>query len=681
MLLGDQLIRDPGIAVFELVKNAYDADASAVTVTMSDLENPGAAQIVVKDDGTGMDWKHVTEVWLEPGTDYRQKQRAVGTRSERFKRLPIGEKGVGRFAAHKLGMKVQLVTRASACDEVVVDIDWDQLESARYLSDAKVSVFEREPRVFRGKRTGTRIEVSNLRQIWTRGMVRDLARSIMSITSPFAGVDAFRPKLVVDPPEWLEGLTDPQAVLESALFRFSCHMEDDHLAYTYEFRPLPGMRAVEGRFESRDMKLPPELDLGWEPEEFGGEQVRIGPVDLELYIFDLDPQLSYFGLGDKAGLRRYLKENGGVRVYREDIRVYDYGEPGNDWLGLGTRRVNRPTEKVSNNLIIGAVSLNLADSQDLVEKTNREGFVENGAYAVFRQAVLFALQQAEAERNIDKLRIRQAYGKMSGREPVVEELARLRSELEHLDADHKAIAELIRSVNRIDEQYRDVRDRLLTAAGAGLGLAVVIHEVEKGVLELNKAVDREVSIDRLRDLAHHLSELIEGLTYLTRQSGFSQEKASRLIRQAVFNTEYRLRYHNISVVNGITDLNEKDLTLTCSRRLVISTLMNLIDNAIYWISNRRGHKRRIYIGTTTDLGGQAIVVADTGSGFSDPPDYLTQPFFSRKKEGMGLGLHLASMVMQMHDRGRLVFPQPGDLRLPHGFDGAVVALVFGGSAN
>ena len=65
--------------------------------------------------------------------------------------------------------------------------------------------------------------------------------------------------------------------------------------------------------------------------------------------------------------------------------------------------------------------------------------------------------------------------------------------------------------------------------------------------------------------------------------------------------------------------------------------------------------------------------------FIDPPEYLTQPFMSRKPDGMGLGLHLANEIMKAHG-GRLLFPQAEDVGLPEGIDGAVVALAFGESA-
>ena len=98
-LLGDELIRDPNIAIFELVKNSYDADATYSQVSMLHVSDPNTGRIVVEDDGTGMNWETITKVWMEPGTDFRLRQReSNAARSPKYGRLPMGEKGVGRFS-------------------------------------------------------------------------------------------------------------------------------------------------------------------------------------------------------------------------------------------------------------------------------------------------------------------------------------------------------------------------------------------------------------------------------------------------------------------------------------------------------------------------------------------------------------------------------------------------------
>jgi len=669
LLLGDQLIRDAGIAVFELVKNAYDADASQVTILMHNTSSPEHGNIIIEDNGTGMDWETVVNVWLEPGTDYRSRQREAGYRTSKFHRLPLGEKGVGRFAAHKLGRKVQLVTRMAGKAEVLVTIDWGEFEGKEYLNDVKVSVQEREPKLFSGKRTGTFLDITDLRDIWTRGMVRNLHRAVISICSPFEGPEEFHPQLIIDPDEgWLKDLLMVSQALELSLFRATCRMDKQKLSYEYSFIPLPGMDRVEGRQHNIiDMAMDPDCNL----EGAADEHLRIGKVKMDLHIFDRERQVLAFGVSDVKGIKDFLDTNGGIRVYRDGVRVYDFGEPGNDWLELGGRRVNVPVKRISNNLVIGAVSLDLNGSSDLVEKTNREGFVENKAYDVFRKAVFFALKQIEAERNEDKERIRLAYSGKQSKEPVMEELQILRSEIDR----RNLTKELSPYLDRIESQFLDVRDRLLTAAGSGLSLAMVIHEVEKGVAELNKAVERNVSIGKIKDLAIHLSELIEGLTYLIRRSGMRKESASVLIKHAIFNTEYRLKYHNIEIMNGIM-AGDSDFSVKCSRRLIIAILMNLIDNSIFWLDTKGGQNKRIYIGTALYQDEYpSIVVADNGPGFIDPPEYLTQPFVSRKPDGMGLGLHLASEVMKAHG-GSLEFPGKAETYITKGYKGAVVALVF-----
>ena len=239
--------------------------------------------------------------------------------------------------------------------------------------------------------------------------------------------------------------------------------------------------------------------------------------------------------------------------------------------------------------------------------------------------------------------------------------------------------ELGNYVNRIEKQFLEVRDRLMTAAGAGLTLTTVIHEVEKIIKEMTAAVQGKATRQHVSELVQHLAQMVDGLTFLVRKSGKSSESASALIKQVFFNVEYRLKAHKIIGINGMNE-DDPEFSVRCVRRLIVSTLMNLIDNSIYWLENKRTSKKMIYIGTTFELADKpCIVVADNGPGFIDPPDYLIEPFFTRKTDGMGLGLHFANEVVKLH-QGRLVFPEQGDVTLPDEFTGAVVAMEFAGES-
>src|SRR5262245_23879221 len=123
-LLGEELIGDDRLAIFELVKNGYDADANQVVISV-DVKRGASQSIVVQDTGTGMTPGAITGKWLELATDSRRRDRTL--RSKRFRRLALGEKGVGRIASFKLGRFVTLTTRAAGEPKYETKIDWDEL--------------------------------------------------------------------------------------------------------------------------------------------------------------------------------------------------------------------------------------------------------------------------------------------------------------------------------------------------------------------------------------------------------------------------------------------------------------------------------------------------------------------------------------------------------------------------
>ena len=687
-LLGDQLIRDPHIAVFELLKNAYDADATDLTVTLKDIEREDEASIVIEDDGSGMAFDTVLNVWLEPGTDYRVRQRSEGQRSPRHGRLPMGEKGIGRFAVHKLGRDVELVTRTEGKNEVVVELDWDVMEKKDYLSEAALQVRERRPVVF-VDRTGTRITVKRLRQPWTRGMVRALRRSVTAMTSPFEEVSSFHPKLLLDPdPEWFTGLLDPTKVIRAALFHARAEVDPSGwtMSYAYRFAPPRLGRRVKPRDVTQsDVPLGPLEDSKWGAKYLrslektardarkyaGSNSVGVDRFKIDLHIFDLDRETRELLPTDFRGLADFLNTNGGVRVYRDGIRVYAYGEPEDDWLDLDARRVNLPTQRISNRLVVGAVHLDSNKSRGLIEKTNREGFVESPSYLVFRSAVQSAIQHVVFERNRDKGALRRLVGRpRDAAEPVAGALRRLRSRVRR----HGLLEDIGPLIDRAEEEYEGFRETLLVSAGAGLTMTVAVHEVEKGVKELNRALDRGAGRERLVELGHHLAEVIESLGYLARRSDQTTERASDLVSVALRTVDYRFSYHGIRVTNAFNEGN--DFKVRGKRRLIVGTLLNLFDNAIYWLDAKNPRIKRLYVGPTWDLGsGNGILVADNGPGFLDPSDFLVQPFMTRKSDGMGLGLYIANEVMRAHD-GQLLFPSRGDVDIPSGYSGACVVLQF-----
>jgi HSP90 family molecular chaperone len=166
--LGEQLIKNESIAIIELVKNAYDADASCVTVTMNNIEDPSKGEIIIKDDGWGMDLETILNVWLEPGSNSKSQLLAGNKRSPKG-RLPIGEKGIGRFGVHKLGNEIEMITKRKNGKECYVHIDWSEFKDTLYLNDIQIPVVERDtPLIFNEDEEGTILKIKRIKKIWKK---------------------------------------------------------------------------------------------------------------------------------------------------------------------------------------------------------------------------------------------------------------------------------------------------------------------------------------------------------------------------------------------------------------------------------------------------------------------------------------------------------------------------------
>ncbi len=685
-LLGDELIGSPRLAVFELVKNAYDADANEVVVQL-DLASKGEASITVTDDGEGMSLDVLQSVWLVPGDDHRRRQREQGRRSAKHHRLPLGEKGLGRFAVHKLGNRIRVTTRAAGTDECVVDIDWNELIEQLFLDEAPVTMHERPATLFTDGMTGTRIEIWELRPpAWKRRDVRRLCNQITSICSPFDDPGGFRATLEVPGNEaWIQDLPDFAEILNRAIWKFCFRVNcEGRFDCDYEFRTVPGLN-LDRRHVSRRgdrLQIPRPSGRGRMRKDVVAtpETMReIGPVSGEFHIFDRDRAILR-KLGNSQLLTRYLDENGGIRVYRDGIRVYNYGERGDDWLGLDLRRVNRPTRKISRNIVLGAVHLSLESSVGLREKTNREGFVENEACDRLRQVVMGALGALEFERQEDKERIRSLTSEPDTTITRIDKpIRKLRSAL-----DDRGVRDTFEPyVAKIERDYVDMQETLLAAGMSGLNLAVVFHEVERGVRMLHQVIVQGEDPEGAARQAQELMRVLDGFSTLLRRDSKRLHRASKLIGAAQRFNRSRFRFHDVRLDCPVLT-GEDDFESRFTFSLVLGALNNLIDNALYWIRVRwptstHDHEvamRRLFVGTSQDFDqGPAVVVADSGPGFQDASEHLVRPFFTRKPKGMGLGLYYANLAMELNG-GQLVFPHRDEVAVPDHCDGAIVAMIF-----
>lgn len=701
-LLGDQLVGHDRLAIFELVKNAYDADAEEVSVEVDLLAN----KIIVRDDGCGMTADVIKSRWLDIGTDSKRGTNRI--RSKKFHRVPLGEKGVGRLAVQKLGGAFRMITRSEGAPEIVVELGWgDLIGSSDYVDGGlQVQITERSEAVdFPGDGHGTLIEISGLtRKQWARKDLRDLKRLVVSLESPFQTNDSFRVSLSVPGREEdIDDVPDLKKLLQRSIWVYEFELSKEGLTWKYDFSP-PKLKGLQARSEK---SLTPEL-IEWSNEAYRDAKAKATKAD-DVPIF-VDPNTALTGIGTITGrfhvfyrrdeilrlmggdirqTKQWLKDQAGVRIFRDGIRVYNYGEPEDDWLGLNARRINRPAEKLGTHQLVAAIDLDLLASSGLQEKTNREGFNEDETFSRFRLLALSIIQHFEKLHEPDRKAIDAAL-KDDGNQ--VGSTIKLQEAIDGLkgvcEKDKELSKTLTPYVKAIEKEVEQVRSVMLSAGMAGMGLALVFHEIDRSIRTLTSLAEKGASPDRLRTGLGELRKMLDSISVLMRQGKARKLSMRELVKQVMDLNEVRFEFHGVTVSAPIVSGESPDFFVTAPQHLVLSALNNIVDNAIYWTGYRHqrdkdpNHKPALLIKSVwSDEGGGAIVVADNGTGFTVSTSDAIQPFVTKRVGGMGLGLYYCQLVMENFG-GSLQLLSTEEARdlieIPDVFDGAAVAMYFKG---
>jgi hypothetical protein len=706
--LGDMLIKSEDVAFLELIKNSYDADADIVTVLLDKITNQNEGIIIIEDDGVGMNLNIILNVWLELASDYKT-QKVIDSELTPKGRLPIGEKGIGRLGAHKLGNKIQVISKKKGEKEVHVNIDWREFEKGDYLENIPIRVIEKNsPEYFKEKQSGTYIAITdfNKKTKWERGKFREIQRVITSFTNPFEETnESFKPSIeIIDHPDWLEDIVTWEDIKDHSIITFDVEIQGQEITkFYYNYHPFN----VFEKATSREIKhgsfkneLTGELDFFYdklvsanktileetnnpEPIDISG----LGKISFKGYIFNLEAFVIKNTVSDKKGLKKYLKENSGIKVYRGTdplvnsntsyTRVYNYGEPGNDWLGLNLKRVNFPSS-ISNNLIVAGVFLDREQTKELKEKTDRQGFIEDANYVKFRNAINHCISVIDIFRRADTKALRDLYGPKGGEEPVVSSINKLRDLVNEKIINDKPLNIAINKyIDDIETSYSTIQTNLLKSAGAGLSLGIILHEVEKIIKEILQILKNDES-SNVGELVRRLSKLVKGYSEIFKTSSRSNIELYKVIDDALFSVEFRLKAHDIEVIK---EYKKSNIKINIAKGLVEGVIINLIDNSIYWLEIAKSEyrsieKKKIFINVVETEKNVHIVVADNGTGFLLNTEELTQPFVTAKKSGMGLGLHIANEIM-LSDKGKIDFPDFNDYEIPLEFKGgAIVSLIF-----
>jgi signal transduction histidine kinase len=703
-ILGHDLIGDQTVGLLELVKNAYDADASHVRVELLDLFDHRKATIIVQDDGCGMTAEDLETRWLSPAVDVKERAKKERRRTPRG-RLPIGEKGVGRFAVHRLGCQLRLVTRAAGGPELVLGIDWDAFDSGEaYLDDLKLTVVEREPEVFTGTSTGTLLHISRLRDPWTETEVKKLHRALRRLQSPHTEWRDFSITLhCPDFPQY-ENL-DTSDILDRAHYVFRGLVDEKGiLDYEYVCR-LPGVPSRTEEDDSEDL-VPMARD------ELSGQTPQCGAFYINLYVWDRTRDL----LNAVGVSRGELDAHCGVSVFRDGLRVLPYGEPGDDWLQLDRERINDPSGRIGNNQVIGYIEVNQEQTLQLRDKTNREGLIENAAFRDLRALVRAAITVFTTHWRED--RPRDSAGDPTGksaraRPPQLDTAVTIATAIEQsavetlpvslppavLGPEEKKdaaragdtaprsantapecvnqrtaarilVARLQEAAQALEEQARSVEEErsiLLHLAATGMAAERVVHEFSRQVTAALRAAEELRTLHGLHGQAAQALKTVEAclgtlrneFRVLAPYEGPVRAQQTILVdvRDAA-ELAVELNRHLIEQQGITVQILGEGFTVRARPASVVQVLDNLVNNACYWLGASAPQTPQIRI--TLDSQSRTVTVADNGPGIPEHArGQLFQPFFTLRNGGRGLGLYISrELLKQMNATICLADPAP-----------------------
>lgn len=684
-LLGEELITNEVIAIVELVKNSYDADATQVEVILENITDPEEGRISVCDNGTGMDLDRVLNVWLQPGTFIKKNAREKGELSKELNRHILGEKGVGRFAAQKIGSLITLITKTAISNyESLVEIDWKEYEEDKFLSDVEVNWIQVEPKEYKGSKHGTKIIISFLKKPWTKSMAYKLATELASLQSPFREKDNFKITLISnDFPKINDAAQFPKNVFEKAVYSFSGKIDSSGLLKDAEYKfNYPKFSEFNRTvpISERDIR---DADFFKENDKMIAP--KCGEFKFKFYVWDLDP-MSLSETITRSTYNQYIKPQTGIRVFRDVFRVWPYGDKENDWLGLNPRRVNNPPKCLSNNQIVGLIDITSDKNPKLIDKTDREGLIENIEYKHFQNLVLSAINQLEIFRRQDKTKVDELRERKTGKsvDQTTEEVAKLEKKLKvnnHLPIYEKNID----SIKKAHTKYKtEIVDKLYIAAGIGTAALMPAHEIQIQLKDLEPTLrnlkenlikwgfgSRVVqTFEDIDEILSSLWEVSDGALELVKRnvSTFSLVKAVnfsiKVKHQALIRNKIELEFSE-----------DYDVKIKGYSNFIITALLNLLDNSIYWLKHKKENRKiRITIKKNNDES-PVIIVSDNGPGIhTEDIPFLGSAFYTRKPSGSGLGLYICKRCMEVHD-GKIDIGFLSED--PDFLEGANVSLIFG----
>ena len=691
-IIGDQLITNKIVGVIEVVKNCYDADAENVQVRFFNMNNYGKSYLTekeqpyieIEDDGEGMTLTTITDIWLRPATpnklDKRKNKKDVTKRG----RIIQGEKGIGRFAIHKLGEKIEVFTKAKGDYEVKLEMDFSEFNPEKVdlfnqpqveyklLNKVDNKWYVNDPPEEIKKSHGTLIRIYHLREEWREKDFEDLYKAVLRLIPPIdsnavkLGVKEFKSdfdvKIYKDNSLFAsEQATTFKDVIEQAQFvMLGSISKDGVLSFDYKSTAPPRKFSRKINLLSKE-ELAKQNYTSVSIERWFSKYNRkpaCGEFKFSFYAFDLSKP-------DKTILTKpieqFIKDNF-VFVLRDGVRVYPYGEKGEDWLNLDKLRATvRAGQFISYNDLTGFVYISREGNPVLKDATNRQGIMDvDGALEDFKNLVTAATEIFNTEIKIDKgkLELKRNIAFKDSNSLVTKSYEALEKSLEKID-NREVIEKANKFLDTVKRHSSVMKDRMETVEDlAGLGMAVekashdalmLLAKMRNNIKSFkvkakNKDYDNKELLALLEELDENLNFVYDEMQVI--QPLFKIQRKSIQDVSVYDSIEKVVKYFRREIEGKIdvTIKKDKDVIVKTNNGLILQVLINILDNAIYWVNKNEKKKTEILFQINTNA--NTLTIADNGPGIREDVEQLIfNEFFSLKSDGRGLGLYITKEIL------------------------------------
>ncbi len=708
LTIGRDLIKDKYAAIVELVKNAYDADSAICTISLLPFQNTivenGQEKIIkninviIKDEGHGMDFDTVVNKWMVPSTDDKF-YRSVSPKG----RIMQGKKGIGRYSASMIGNDMLLQTVKDG-NLTALYLVWDDFERAKYLNDVDILI-----ETFKTDRAnGTEIIIigdENHLNEWNVRQLKNLKSELKKLVPP------------IDKELQLEQQENDRFEIQLKLgdFPFEAYsnitetIEPYPLFELYDYRisgTISSTGATKLKFENKRIPNAPvenlnEFIISLKRNNIDEEiQKFCGNLKVDFRVFDRDSDsidgLIERGLKDpvtnqyvgRREARIILDTYNGIGVYRNKFRIRPLGDAGFDWLELDNQRVQNPSLRVGCDQVLGFIHIDSEDESGLIEKSARDGLKENAEYFGLREISKLVLKELENRRFAYRKNMglgRKTINleeKIAGLYDFQDIKSEINKELDSIGITNEKRENISRIINckekksnRIAEELKQTIALYQGQATLGKIVNVILHEGRKPlgyfknqiplISEWTEDLEDEFNDELLNKIINRLYVIGEqGKNFINLFGKLDPLSAKRRVskKEVVIKDV-------IENVNGVfmSEIESQNINIKidCDNELSVIgwkedyfiVLTNLFDNSIYWLQNdKRSTPKEIYIKVYKDDDLLILEYRDNGPGIEKhliDSGIIFEPEFSNKTGGgSGLGLAIAGEAIERNN-GRL----------------------------